>query len=151
MRRIGLNGIVVCAVRGHPGRRCVPGRVSRLRGFPGSLLRFIASGVAVPSRLAAAFALLAAGVAADVASTYVAIDGGQYVEGSPVGGAFIAAFGLVPGMLLTKAAGMVVIGVPVAVAGGTRRLVATLMFAGVGLLSLATAARNLLLFLGLWP
>ncbi len=107
--------------------------------------------MAVPSRLAAALALFAVGVAADVASTYVAIGGGQYVEGSPVGAALIAAFGLVPGMLLTKAAGMVVIGIPVAVAGGTRRLVATLMCAGVGLLSLATAARNVLLLLGLWP
>ncbi len=134
-----------------PGGGAYRGRVPRFRGFPGSLLRFIASGVAVPSRLAAALALLAVGVAADVASTYVAIGGGQYVEGSPVGGAFIAAFGLVPGMLLTKAAGMVVIGIPVAVAGGTRRLVATLMCAGVGLLSLATAARNVLLFLGLGP
>ncbi|MFO8116049.1 MAG: hypothetical protein R6U01_11980 [Halorubrum sp.] len=105
----------------------------------------------MPSRLAAALALLVLGTVADVASTYVAVGTGQYVEGSPVGGAFIAAFGLVPGMLLTKAAGMVVIGIPVAVAGGTRRLVATLMCAGVGLLSLATAARNVLLFLGVWP
>ena len=105
----------------------------------------------MPSRLAAALAFLVVGTVADVASTYVAVGTGQYVEGSPVGGAFIAAFGLVPGMLLTKAAGMVVIGIPVAVAGGTRRLVATLMCAGVGLLSLATAARNVLLFLGVWP
>ena len=134
-----------------PVRPDYPVHARRFRGSPGSLLRYVASGVAVPSRLAAALALLAVGVAADVASTYVAIGGGQYVEGSPVGGAFIAAFGLVPGMLLTKAAGMVVIGIPVAVAGGTRRLVATLMCAGVGLLSLATAARNVLLLLGLWP
>lgn len=119
--------------------------------LPGNLLQSIASAGAVPSRLAAALALLVLGTVADVASTYVAVGTGQYVEGSPVGGAFIAAFGLVPGMLLTKAAGMVVIGIPVAVAGGTRRLVATLMCAGVGLLSLATAARNVLLFLGVWP
>ena len=105
--------------------------------------------MAVPSRLAAALVLLAVGVGADVASTYVAVGSGQYVEGSPVGSAFIAAFGLVPGMLLTKAAGMVVIGIPVAVAGGTRRLVATVMCAGVGLLSLAIAARNVLLFVGI--
>ena len=105
----------------------------------------------MPSRLAAAVALLLVGAVADIASTYVAIGGGQYVEGSPVGSALIAAFGLVPGMLLTKAAGMVLIGIPVAVAGGTRRLVATLMCAGIGLLSLATAARNVLLLLGLWP
>jgi len=116
---------------------------------PGNLLRSIASAGAVPSRLAAALAFLVVGTVADVASTYVAVGTGQYVEGSPVGGAFIAAFGLVPGMLLTKAAGMVVIGIPVAVAGGTRRLVATLMCAGVGLLSLAIAARNVLLFLGI--
>jgi len=110
-----------------------------------------ASAVPVPSRLAAALVLLVVGIAADVTSTYVAIGSGQFVEGSPVGGAFIGAFGLVPGMLLTKVAGMVVIGIPVAVAGGTRRLVATLMCAGVGLLSLAIAARNLLLFLGILP
>jgi uncharacterized membrane protein len=105
----------------------------------------------VPSRLAAAVALLLVGAVADIASTYVAVSGGQYVEGSPIGATLIAAFGLVPGMLLTKAAGMVLIGIPVAVAGGTRRLVATLMCAGIGLLSLATAARNVLLLLGLWP
>jgi len=104
--------------------------------------------VSVPSRLAAALVLLLVGIAADVTSTYVAIGSGQFVEGSPVGGAFIGAFGLVPGMLLTKVAGMVVIGIPVAVAGGTRRLVATLMCAGVGLLSLAIAARNVLLYFG---
>jgi len=68
--------------------------------------------VAVPSRLAVAVVLLLVGAAADIASTYVAISGGRYVEGSPVGAAFIAAFGLVPGMVLTKAAGMAVIGCP---------------------------------------
>jgi len=102
----------------------------------------------VVSRLVAAVALLLVGATADIASTYVAISGGQYVEGSLVGAAFIATFGLLPGMLLTKAAGMVLIGIPVAVAGGTRRLVATLMCAGVGVLSLATAARNVLLVAG---
>ena len=141
----------MCAVRGHPDNPCLPGPSLSVPRAPGSLLQFTVSGVAVPSRLAAALALLAVGVVADVASTYAAIGGGPYVEGSPVGGAFIATFGLVPGMLLTKAAGMVLIGIPVAVAGGTRRLVATLMCAGVGLLSLATAARNALLLLGLWP
>jgi len=105
----------------------------------------------VPSRLAVAVVLLLVGATADIASTYVAISGGQYVEGSPVGAAFIAAFGLVPGMVLTKAAGMVVIGVPVAVAGGTRRFVATLMCAGVGVLSIATAVRNVLFVTGIWP
>jgi len=54
-------------------------------------------------------------------------------------------------MVLTKAAGMAVIGVPVAVAGGTRRLVATLMCAGVGVLSIATAVRNVLFVTGVWP
>lgn len=106
--------------------------------------------MAVPSRLAAAVALLLVGAVADIASTYAAISGGQYVEGSPVGATLIATFGLVPGMLLTKAAGMVLIGIPVAVAGGTRRLVATLMCAGVGVLSLATAVRNVLFIADLW-
>lgn len=101
------------------------------------------------SRLAAAVVLLVVGAVADVGTTYIALAGGEYVEGSPIGGAFIAFFGLVPGMLLTKAAGMIVIGIPVAVAGGTRRLVATLMCAGVGVLSLATAARNLLFIAGI--
>jgi len=105
----------------------------------------------VPSRLAAAVALLLVGIAADVGSTYAAIGGGDYVEGSPVGGLLIDRFGLVSGMLLTKAAGMVVIGIPVAVAGGTRRLVATVMCAGAGVVSLGAAARNLLLMAGHWP
>lgn len=104
----------------------------------------------MPSRLAAAVGLFLVGAVADIASTYLALSGGQYVEGSPVGAAFIAAFGLVPGMLLTKAAGMVLIGIPVAVAGGTRRLVATLMCAGVGVLSLGTAVRNVLFVTGVW-
>ena len=133
-----------------PVRPDYPVHARRFRGSPGSLLRYVASDVAVPSRLAAAVALLLVGAVADIASTYVAISGGQYVEGSPVGAAFIAAFGLVPGMVLTKAAGMVIIGIPVAVAGGTRRLVATLMCAGVGVLSLATAARNVLFIAGVW-
>lgn len=105
----------------------------------------------MPSRFALATVLLAIGIAADVGSTYVAIAGGEYVEGSPVGSALIGRFGLVPGMLLTKAAGMVVIGIPIAVAGGTRRLVATVMCAGVGIISLGAATRNVLLLAGLWP
>ncbi|GAB7008454.1 hypothetical protein [Halorubrum trueperi] len=102
------------------------------------------------SRLAVAAALLVVGAAADAGSTYVAIAGGEYVEGSPIGSAFITRFGLVPGMALTKVLGMVVIGVPVAIAGGTRRLIATVMCAGIGLISLGVAARNLLLFAGFW-
>ena len=105
----------------------------------------------MPSRLAAAVALLVVGAAADIGSTYVAVSGGQYVEGSPVGAALIATLGLVPGMLVTKAAGMVLIGIPVAVAGGTRRVVATLMCAGVGVMSIATAVRNVLFVAGVWP
>ena len=105
----------------------------------------------MPSRFAVAVGLLAVGIAADVGSTYIAIAGGDYVEGSPVGRALIGRFGLIPGMLFTKAVGMIVIGVPVAVAGGTRRLVATVMCAGVGIISLGAAARNMLLFAGLWP
>ena len=103
------------------------------------------------SRLAAAVALLAVGVAADVWSTHLAITTGEFVEGSPVGRAFITRFGPLRGMLLTKALGMALIGVPVAVAGGTRRLVATLMCGGIGVLSLLTATRNFLLVAGYWP
>ena len=103
------------------------------------------------SRLALAVCLLLVGAAADVATTYVALTGSGYVEGSPIGRRFITRFGLLRGMLLTKAAGMAVIGIPVAVAGGTRRFVATLMCAGVGVLSLAVAARNLLFIAGVWP
>ena len=105
----------------------------------------------MPSRFAVAVGRLAVGFAADVGSTYIAIAGGDYVEGSPVGRVLIGRFGLVPGMLLTKAVGMIVIGIPIAVAGGTRRLVATVMCAGVGVVSLGAAVRNLLLFAGLWP
>ena len=103
------------------------------------------------SRLAVAVGLLVVGIVADVGSTYVAIAGGEYVEGSPVGSALITRLGPTRGMLATKAVGMVVIGVPVALAGGSRRLVATVMCGCVGLLSLAAAARNLLLVAGYWP
>ncbi|MDV7348423.1 hypothetical protein R3751_01340 [Halorubrum distributum] len=105
----------------------------------------------MPSRLAVAGCLLLVGIAADVGTTYVALSGSEYVEGSPVGRLFISQFGLLGGMLLTKVVGMAVIGVPVALAGGTRRFVATLMCAGVGALSLAVAARNLLFVAGMWP
>lgn len=102
------------------------------------------------SRLALAVCLLFVGAAADVGTTYLALSGTEYVEGSPVGRLFISRFGLLRGMLLTKVAGMALIGLPVAIAGGTRRLVATVMCAGVGALSLAVAARNVLLVVGLW-
>lgn len=105
----------------------------------------------VSGRLAAALALLVAGTVADVGSTYLAISTGEFVEGSPVGRTFITWLGPLRGMLLTKAIGMVVIGVPVAVAGGSRRLVATVMCAGVGAISLLAAGRNLLLVAGVWP
>ncbi|GAB3698300.1 hypothetical protein [Halorubrum pallidum] len=104
----------------------------------------------MPSRLALAAVLFAVGTVADVGSTYLAITGGEYVEGSPVGGAFITRFGPLRGMVLTKAVGMAIIGVPVALAGGSRRLVATLMCAVVGLLSVLAAVRNVLLLAGIW-
>ncbi|MFD1569077.1 hypothetical protein [Halorubrum laminariae] len=104
----------------------------------------------MPSHLALAVVLLVVGTVADVGSTYLAITGGEYVEGSPVGGALITLLGPLRGMLVTKAIGMVLIGVPVAVAGGSRRLVATLMCGGVGLLSLLAALRNALLLAGVW-
>ena len=110
----------------------------------------IAFARSVVTRLALAVCLLLVGIAADVGTTYVALSGSEYVEGSPVGRLFISRFGLLGGMLLTKVVGMAVIGLPVAVAGGTRRFVATLMCAGVGALSLAVAARNLLFVAGLW-
>jgi hypothetical protein len=101
-------------------------------------------------RLAVAVALLVVGVVADVWSTHLAITTGGFVERTLVGRAFMTRFGSLRGMLLTKALGMAVIGVPVAVAGGSRRLVATLMCGGIGALSLLTAARNLLLVTGYW-
>ncbi|WP_049982910.1 hypothetical protein [Halorubrum sp. BV1] len=102
------------------------------------------------SRLALAAVLLVVGTVADVGSTHLAITTGEYVEGSPVGGALITLFGPLRGMVITKAVGMVLIGVPVALAGGSRRFVATLMCGGVGLLSLLAAARNLLMLTGVW-
>lgn len=102
------------------------------------------------SRLAFAVVLLVVGTIADVGSTYLAITGGEYVEGSPVGGMFITRLGPLRGMVFTKIVGMVIIGIPVALAGGSRRLVATLMCGGVGLLSLLAAMRNLLLLAGIW-
>jgi hypothetical protein len=105
----------------------------------------------VSRRLVAAVTLLLVGTVADVWSTYLAISTGEFVEGSPVGRALITLLGPLRGMLLTKLLGMVVIGVPVAVAGGSRRLVATVMCGGVGTISLVAAGRNLLLVAGLWP
>lgn len=102
-------------------------------------------------RLAVAIAVFVVGVLADAASTYVAVSTGRFVEGSPVGRYFVARYGLVSGMALTKLAGMVVIAVPVAIARRDRNLVLTLMLFGVGLLSLFAAARNLLLVAGFWP
>ena len=107
--------------------------------------------VVVLARLVAAVVLLIVGTVADVWSTYLAVSTGEFVEGSPVGQAFITRFGPLRGMLLTKAVGMAVIGVPVTVAGGSRRQVATLMCAGVGALSLLAAGRNVLLIAGYWP
>ena len=107
--------------------------------------------VVVLARLVAAVVLLIVGTVADVWSTYLAVSTGEFVEGSPVGRAFITRFGPLRGMLLTKAVGMAVIGVPVTVAGGSRRQVATLMCAGVGALSLLAAGRNVLLIAGYWP
>jgi hypothetical protein len=92
----------------------------------------------VSRRLVAAVTLLLVGTVADVWSTYLAISTGELL-------------GPLRGMLLTKLLGMVVIGVPVAVAGGSRRLVATVMCGGVGTISLVAAGRNLLLVAGLWP
>jgi len=105
----------------------------------------------VSRRLVAAVTLLLVGTVADVWSTYLAISTGEFVEGSPVGRAFITLLGPLRGMLLTKILGMAVIGVPVALAGGSRRLVATVMCGGVGIISLFAAGRNLLLVAGLWP
>jgi len=105
----------------------------------------------VSRRLVAAVTLLLVGTVADVWSTYLAISTGEFVEGSPVGRAFITLLGPLRGMLLTKILGMAVIGVPVALAGGSRRLVATVMCGGVGIISLFAACRNLLLVAGLWP
>lgn len=94
-----------------------------------------------------AVALCLVGVTADVASTYVAITSGQFVEGSPVGRALISRYGLVPGMVLTKLVGMVVVGIPVAVAGEDRRVVAAAMLSAVGTLSLLAAAYNVVTYL----
>jgi len=99
-------------------------------------------------RLVAAAVLLLVGTVADVWSTYLAISTGEFVEASPVGGTFITYLGPMRGMLLTKAVGMVVIGVPIAFAGESRQFVATLLCAGVGALSLLAALRNLLLVAG---
>ncbi|SNR31920.1 hypothetical protein [Halorubrum vacuolatum] len=100
------------------------------------------------SRLAAAIVVFIVGILADMLSTYVAITTAGFIEGSPVGSMFMTRFGPVAGMILTKAVGMVVIGVPIAIAGGSRRLVAIAMFGGVGILSLLAAVRNTLLVVG---
>jgi hypothetical protein len=105
----------------------------------------------VSRRLVAAVTLLVVGTVADIWSTYLAISTGGFVEGSPVGRALITLLGPLRGIILTKLIGMAVIGVPVAIAGGSRRLVATVMCRGVGIILLFAAGRTLLLVAGLWP
>lgn len=105
----------------------------------------------MPSRLAAAIIVFLLGITLDLVSTYAAVSSGRFVEGSPVGRVLVNQFGLLTGMVLTKAVGMLVIGVPIALAGGTRRLVTTVMLGGVGVLSVLAAIRNVLLVMGLWP
>ncbi|GAB3416841.1 hypothetical protein GCM10027435_14800 [Haloparvum alkalitolerans] len=100
------------------------------------------------ARLLACAALFCVGIVADMATTYVALTAGPYVEASPVGRRLITRFGLVPGMLLTKAVGMAVVAVPVAAARFDRRTALAVMLAGVGLLSLGAAGHNLLVFSG---
>ncbi|QHS18251.1 hypothetical protein GWK26_01895 [haloarchaeon 3A1-DGR] len=88
------------------------------------------------------------GILADVATTYAAIAFGPFVEGSPVGRALIDRYGLVRGMIATKLAGMVLIALPVAIAKRNRTVVLTVMFGGVGALSLLAAVHNLVRILG---
>ena len=121
-----------------------------VRAWPSFILTHRVRGD-VSRRLVAAVALLFVGTVADVWSTYLAISTGDFVEGSPVGRTLITLLGPLRGMILTKLIGMVVIGVPVAIAGGSRRLVAMVMCGGVGTISLLAAGRNLLLVAGLWP
>ncbi|MES3160829.1 MAG: hypothetical protein PPP55_04565 [Halorubrum sp.] len=118
---------------------------------PGDLCWGGSSKLIVTPPLVAAVVLLVVGTVADVWSTHLAITSGEFVEGSPVGRALITWLGPIRGMLATKALGMIVIGIPVAVAGGSRRLVATVMCGVVGILSCLAAGRNLLLVTGYWP
>jgi hypothetical protein len=83
-----------------------------------------------------------------VATTYVAITFGPFVEGSPVGRLLIDRYGLVRGMLATKLAGMVLIAIPVAIAKRNRTVVLAVMFGGVGAISLLAAVHNLVRILG---
>ncbi|SEH55278.1 hypothetical protein SAMN05192561_10665 [Halopenitus malekzadehii] len=99
-------------------------------------------------RLRVALVVFLIGVAADVATTYVAITFGPFVEGSPVGRVLIDRYGLVRGMIATKVAGMVLIAIPVAIAKRNRTVVVTVMFGGVGAISLLAAVHNLVRILG---
>ncbi|SDY13755.1 hypothetical protein [Halopenitus persicus] len=99
-------------------------------------------------RLRFAVGLFLVGILADVATTYAAIAFGPFVEGSPVGRALIDRYGLVRGMIATKLAGMVLIALPVAIAKRNRTVVLTVMFGGVGALSLLAAVHNLVRILG---
>ena len=104
----------------------------------------------MPVRLQAAIFLFVVGIAADMGSTYLAVSTGRFVEASPVGAVLVDRHGLIAGMIFTKVVGLVLIGIPVAIAGGTRRVVLTVMLGGVGVLSLGAAARNMLLVTDLW-
>ncbi|MFA9517099.1 hypothetical protein ACERIT_07775 [Halopenitus sp. H-Gu1] len=99
-------------------------------------------------RLVAGLGLFVVGVVADVATTYVAIAFGPFVEGSPIGRHFIDRYGLVRGMLATKLAGMVLIAIPVAIADRDRNVVLAVMFGGVGVLSCLAAGYNLIRIAG---
>jgi hypothetical protein len=99
-------------------------------------------------RLGIGLVLFVLGVTADVATTYVAIAHGPFVEGSPIGGRLIDRYGLVRGMIATKLAGMVLIAIPAVVADRDRDVVLAVMFGGVGVLSCLAAGYNLVRIAG---
>lgn len=101
----------------------------------------------IPRRTWLAAGLFVLGGAADVVTTYLAISTGNFVERSPVGGAFISRFGLVWGAILTKALALPLFGALIVSVRRNRALLATYLLAGAGVLSLLAASYNVMLLL----
>lgn len=103
----------------------------------------------IPRHTWLAVGLFLVGGIADVATTYLAISSGNFVERSPIGGPFISRFGLFWGPVLTKALALPLFGILLVPVRRKRTVLATFLLAGAGVLSLLAAFYNLLLYSGL--
>jgi len=102
----------------------------------------------IPRHTLFAAGLFLLGGVADVVTTYVAVTTGNFVEGSPVGGPFITAFGPLWGGVLTKALAIPLFGALLVSVRRRRARLASYLLAGAGVLSFLAAAYNLSLYFG---